>query len=1217
MIDLFLSYNRQDQAPVLDIRRLLELRGIRTFVDRDQLPEGLPWPQALERSLLSARGVAVFLGPHEFGLWQKREMFFALDLQVQAERESRHFPVIPVLLQGAQPRPGFLFLNTWVDLRNGAEAEAIGALVRAVERDERSPERSAPDICPYLGLRAFREEDHAFYFGREAFIELLVEKVGHQKLLAVVGPSGSGKSSVVRAGLLPRLRRQRPPLPTWDAISFTPGGDPWWRFAHALVPLLQPELSEAQRIEQAGVLTEGLLKRNGALAGTFARVLERSRGTDRLLVIVDQFEEMFTLAPVGGDLKDERAQKEAEQQAEKRAWFLEDLLASPQSTPVSVVLTLRADYYGRALDAHSRALTNLLNTGQVALGPMVREELSEAVTGPAGRVGLRFDAGLVNTILNEVGREPGSLPLLEYALTQLWEKRRGDTLTSEAYDSFKGVTGAIGDKAEGVYKAFSNEEKNACRILFGRLVRVSPADTEGADTRRRATREEIGEAAWQIALKLVEPDVRLLVIGNDLQSGKETAEVAHEALIRRWDRLRGWLREDRAFLLWRQQLEVFLSIWATSGKKGDEALLRGPALEQALKWRKLKDYDLNTSERQFISASNSAQDRVDQYRIWGRRIAETIAIVSFIGGLAWFGYAQTDSYQINRVLADAPWRSVSESSDDQSRAAIRRYFGTLGDIRPDEALLAAQEIRLPPIEADALSSIAQAQANAGQFTEAVSTAQKIPHPDSQASALSIIAATQVKAGQFVEALSTAQKIPNPNFRARALSSIAQAQANTGHFAEALSTAQKIEEPDSEAQALSFIAEAQAKAGQSAEALSTAQKIHDPNSQASALSSIAIAQAKPGHFADALSTAQKIQDPDLQASALSSIAMRQAKPGQFADALSTAQKIQDPNSEADALAFIATAQAHAGQFAEALSTVRQIHNPFFRVEALRSVAEAQARAGQFADALSTGQETRDPNSQARVLIEIAIARVKGGQSAEAVRTAQKIHDPDWQAQALRFIAQAQAEAGQVAEALNTAQAIRDPFSEAKALSSIAQARAKARHFADALSAAERIPDPNYKARTLLSIAEAQATAGQFAEALSTAKEIQDRDSEAHALNSIAQAQANAGRFADALSIAKKVNEPAVQVETLGSIAEAQAKASRFAEALSTAKRIPNGADRSAALLPVAAAEAKTRRWNEARNTLNYCLDRDRLSGYAVILAEYAKANNPKLAQVLNQ
>jgi hypothetical protein len=691
--DLFLSYNRQDQQAVLAIRQLLELRGIRTFLDRDHLVAGLPWPQALEHALKSTRAVAVFLGPHDFGLWQKREMFFALDLQVQAEREKRTFPVIPVLLKNAQPQPGFLFLNTWADFRSAPnEADGIEALVRAIERDERSDARAESCVCPYLGLRAFREEDHAFYFGREAFVDLLVEKITHQRILPVVGPSGSGKSSVVLAGLLPRLRHQRPPLETWDIISFTPGDNPWWRLAHALVPSLEPALSETQRIEHAGILARVLLERNGALAGTLTRILERSHGTDRLLIVVDQFEEIFTLSAVDGDLKDEKARKEAEERKQKTAWFLEDLLSSTRAAPVTIALTLRADYYHHALSA-SRELGDALNTGQVALGRMLREELRQAVTRPAGLTGLEFEPGLVNQLLNDVGEEPGGLPLLEYALTQLWDKRRGALLTSTAYDEFNGVAGAIGDKADNVYKKLSEAEKNMCRALFGRLVRVSPADTEGADTRQRATRNEIGEGGWQIALKLAAPEVRLLVIARD-----ETAEVAHEALIRSWKKLRDWLQEDRAFLLWRQQFEVFLSIWLTTQRPsstiGEDALLRGPALEGALKWRNSKNSDLNARECDFIDFSKDASHRSNRRQMWARLIVILLASLALVG-LSFWKKARQETREAQDIVDafhqgeghereeyEALWRLAAVRSSQTVQAVFVDFLST-----PDNAEL--------------------------------------------------------------------------------------------------------------------------------------------------------------------------------------------------------------------------------------------------------------------------------------------------------------------------------------------------------------------------------------------------------------------------------------------------------------------------------------------------------------------------------------------------
>ena len=220
---LFLSYHRPDTEAVLTVQRMLSARGITTYLDRDRLGAGLPWPQALEKGLKEARGVAVFIGPSGLGLWQKREMGFALDRQVSCERDGVAFPVIPLLLPGADITPGFLFLNTWVDLRADlTDPDAMDALVRAVQgqRDE-APESALAGMCPYRGLRPFHEEDAAFFFGREAFTARLLESVKTRPLTAVIGPSGSGKSTLVRAGLIPMLRRERPPNATWDAVAVT------------------------------------------------------------------------------------------------------------------------------------------------------------------------------------------------------------------------------------------------------------------------------------------------------------------------------------------------------------------------------------------------------------------------------------------------------------------------------------------------------------------------------------------------------------------------------------------------------------------------------------------------------------------------------------------------------------------------------------------------------------------------------------------------------------------------------------------------------------------------------------------------------------------------------------------------------------------------------------------------------------------------------------
>jgi len=247
--EVFLSYHSPDRPQLLQIQESLATRGLATFLDRDNLIAGLPWPQALVQALARANAVAVFLGGHGFGLWQKREMGYALNRQVREEEAGRAFPVIPVLLPGADPSAGFLFLNTWIDLRHDVtDPESIDGLARAI-RGGATPAGAgtALSICPYRGLRSFSEEDRGFFFGREAYVGRVLEATLRHPLVAVVGPSGSGKSSLVHARLFPLLRARHPPDPTWDMLSFVPTDRPFHQLSAALIPLLMPEAAETER----------------------------------------------------------------------------------------------------------------------------------------------------------------------------------------------------------------------------------------------------------------------------------------------------------------------------------------------------------------------------------------------------------------------------------------------------------------------------------------------------------------------------------------------------------------------------------------------------------------------------------------------------------------------------------------------------------------------------------------------------------------------------------------------------------------------------------------------------------------------------------------------------------------------------------------------------------------------------------------------------------
>ena len=525
--------------------------------------------------------------------------------------------------------------NTYADLRGGLnDLDTLDSIMRAVRgtavAGEPAPPAVTAAICPYRGLNAFREEDASLFFGRDRLVDEpeqgLLHKVLTWPLVAVVGASGSGKSSVVRAGLLPRLRREPPSRGTWDAVVFLPGKYPFLNLAIALEAVRNPETGAEVRETDAAVLYKSWSSGELPLDLALGRVREALR-VDRLLVVVDQFEELITLTP-----KDDRLP------------FLSLLLAATEAgSEFTVLLTLRADYYS-AIYLDPR-LSDGVQRGLVNVGAMMRDELRSAIEGPARWVGLEFEPGLVDRLLDDVGDEPGNLPLLEFALTELWERREGRRLTNAAYERLGGVAGAIGRRAEAVFARLPMEQQAAAPRLFGRLVRVTDVDEKGRNTRQRVRLGDLDEASRSA----VEPFVagRLLVTAH--ASGPSTAEtnpdngpvpsafddpttveIAHEALIHRWERLWGWIKEDRAFLIRRERLGFLIAEWEHFGRDAG-ALLRGPFLKEARRFARTRRDDLNDREREFLARSES--------RYWiGAAVAAIVIGASALAVLRWFAW---------------------------------------------------------------------------------------------------------------------------------------------------------------------------------------------------------------------------------------------------------------------------------------------------------------------------------------------------------------------------------------------------------------------------------------------------------------------------------------------------------------------------------------------------------------------------------------------------
>jgi WD40 repeat protein/energy-coupling factor transporter ATP-binding protein EcfA2 len=448
--------------------------------------------------------------------------------------------------------------------------------------------------CPYRGLEPFEAEHAAFYFGRQAMVERLLARLKECAFVAVVGPSGSGKSSLVRAGLVAALREDRlPGSRHWLVRFFRPGADPLRALAIPLAALLEPAADDIDRIAQIRKLADYLHEDKFSLADVVAQMREKNRDLPRLILIADQFEELYTEC----------------QDATLRQAFVRSLLSGKGEPNLTLALTLRADFYGHALA--DRGLGEAVDAGLVNVLPMSPDELRAAIEQPAEMTHRAFEPGLVDLILKDVAEQPGNLPLLEFALAELWQRQTPEGgLTLQAYGEIGGVAGAIARRADAIYQELDGRGQGAiAQRIFLRLTHYG----EGAeDTRRRAAEADLvtpgapARMVEQVVHALA--DARLLVTARDETTQAATVEVAHEAVIRGWERLRRWLDEDRAFGLWRERLILLLHIWE-EGQRSDDALLRGAPLSEAEGWLSGRSDDLNEVECAFIRASLALRER--------------------------------------------------------------------------------------------------------------------------------------------------------------------------------------------------------------------------------------------------------------------------------------------------------------------------------------------------------------------------------------------------------------------------------------------------------------------------------------------------------------------------------------------------------------------------------------------------------------------------------
>jgi WD40 repeat protein len=676
--DAFLTYHPEDESVVNELAGYLEAAGLKLWPTVGRLLPGT-WPSDLTLALVASRTWILCLGP---GMSDRLTL---ARLPEPPLLPGAGVKVIPALLPGASQGvrsrlPRWLQRTPWVEFQDGlADDVALDRLVTTIQSGVPAGVATAGTSldkrCPYRGLQAFDEEHAEFFFGREADTEWLLEALRHSRFLAVVGPSGSGKSSLVRAGLIPALRRgefrgkgasvwsldadtAQTSSERWLIQVFEPGQRPLEALPFTLLKGCQGKLA---RDWQA--LSEELATDERGLHLLTLEILAHHPGNTCLALVVDQFEEIFTLC---------------EEESARRAFIANLLYAAslPEGRTV-VILTMRADFYGRAATYPDLAVH--LADHQALVSPMSQAELTQAITQPAQKVGLGFEPGLVDRLLADTASEPGVLPLLQHALLELWERRQDRKLTFAAYQAIGGVQGALAGRADSLLAKFSPDQRAITRRVILRLTRLG----EGTDdTRRRATFAELIRTQQEeadvrtVVTRLA--DARLVTTSLDPETGEETVDVAHEALIRSWPTLQGWLAGDREALRLHQRLAEAALEWDRNNRDGCY-LYRGGRLAAAEEWAAAHAGELNQVERAFLAASLAARDEEASARERRRR---RVILALAAGLVVTFSLA---------LLALSQWRQV----EAQRRLTLSRQLAAQArdhlDDQLDLALLLSAE----------------------------------------------------------------------------------------------------------------------------------------------------------------------------------------------------------------------------------------------------------------------------------------------------------------------------------------------------------------------------------------------------------------------------------------------------------------------------------------------------------------------------------------------
>lgn len=638
----------------------------------------------------------------------------ALDFIVRAQATG-------AMLDGEDERDGAQTMLDYWSSRLYRMGRAAPEVILDEFNSELAPE--IPDaLCPYRGLSSFREDDAAIFFGRKKTLDELLARLKESRWLSVTGPSGSGKSSVVRAGLLPLLKSGAiDGSDQWIYLPiFVPGSDPLRNLLIAIEKAEKGEVANEAEIEEHDHSAEidALIKDTQGLL----KLLESRLGKN-IVIVIDQFEEIFTLCD----------------NESIRRTFVENLLTIVRSEAAGhrVILTIRMDFEQKL--AIYPELQEIVEANMVRLTPLTASDLREAIEEPARKIGLKFEDGLIDSLLNDILGEPAALPLLQFTLLKLWENRDRNRITWEDYRKLGGGRQALARSADEFYNNLIPEDQVTAKRILLRLVRPGEGLELTSQRMRRVdlySRSDAVDRIDRVLQKFI--DARLLRQTKGGKAFDDQIEVAHEALVRNWPTLVGWLEDEREAIRQRRRLTIAAERWNELGCSPD-LVLRGVELEEALRYD-----DLNEMENNFIKASQ--QERADEIEK-AKQVADElrkrnriISIASVVAGVVAVIAIFLGLFALNRSIEATSAREDAEVALITARAANQEANAQASTAEAER--LRAEDQRQA---AETAEEIALQERNAAQTANAqIVTQQAIERVQSTAIAVQETAAAEAQ-----------------------------------------------------------------------------------------------------------------------------------------------------------------------------------------------------------------------------------------------------------------------------------------------------------------------------------------------------------------------------------------------------------------------------------------------------------------------------------------